>query len=62
MMFLLIIFGLNGYFEFCCMDNDFIDIVSSLSMILLGVVILTSPIFWLLAKWNERKIKDEIKL
>jgi len=62
MMGLLVIFGLNGYFELCCMDNDFIDIISSLSMILLGVVILTSPIFWLVGKWNERKIKDEMKL
>ncbi len=62
MMGLLVIFGLNGYFEICCMDNDFIDIISSLSMILLGVVILTSPVFWFLGKWNERKIEDEMKL
>ena len=62
MMGLLVIFGLNGYFEFCCMDNDFIDVISSLSMIMLGVVILTSPLFWFVSKWNERKIKDEMKL
>ncbi|MFA9238998.1 MAG: hypothetical protein ACEQSQ_03770, partial [Candidatus Paceibacteria bacterium] len=61
MMFLLIIFGLNGYFEICCLDNDFVDIISSLSKLLLGIVILTSPIFWLLAKWNERKIQSEVK-
>lgn len=62
MMSLLVIFGLNGYFELCCMDNDFIDIISSLSMIMLGVVILTSPVFWFVQKWNDRKIKDEMKL
>jgi hypothetical protein len=62
MMGLLVIFGLNGYFEFCCMNNDFVDIISSLSMIMLGVVILTSPVFWFVSKWNERKIKDEMKL
>ncbi|MDZ7819482.1 MAG: hypothetical protein U5K55_13155 [Aliarcobacter sp.] len=27
MMSLLVIFGLNGYFELCCMDNDFIEYV-----------------------------------
>lgn len=61
MMFLLIIFGLNGYFEICCLDNDFVDIISSLSKLLLGIVILTFPVFWLLAKWNERKIQSEVK-
>jgi hypothetical protein len=61
MMGLLVIFGLNGYFEICCLDNDFVDIVSSLSKLLLGIVILTFPVFWLLAKWNERKIQSEVK-
>jgi hypothetical protein len=59
MMGLLIIFGLNGYFEFCCMDNDLVDIISNLSMILLGVVILTSPVFWFVRKWNNKKIEEE---
>ncbi len=62
MMGLLVVFGLNGYFEICCMDNDFIDVVSSLSMILLGVVIFTSPIFWFARKWNDKKMEEEIKL
>lgn len=61
MMSLLVIFGLNGYFEICCMDNDFIDIISSLSMIMLGVVILTSPVFWFVGKWNDKKIENEMK-
>ena len=61
MMSLLVIFGLNGYFEICCMDNDFIDIISSLSMIMLGVAILTSPIFWFARKWNDKKIENEMK-
>lgn len=59
MMILLVIFGLNGYFEFCCMNNDFVDIISSLSMIMLGVVILTSPVFWFVGKWNDKKIEKE---
>ena len=58
MMSLLVIFGLNGYFEFCCMNNDFVDIISSLSKILLGVVILTSPVFWFVRKWNNKKIEE----
>lgn len=58
MMGLLVIFGLNGYFEFCCMENDFIDVISSLSMILLGVVVLTSPFFWFVGKWNSKKFED----
>lgn len=62
MMGLLVVFGLNGYFEICCMDNDFIDVVSSLSMILLGVVIFTSPVFWFARKWNDKKMEEEIKL
>ncbi len=61
MMGLLVIFGLNGYFEICCMDNDFIDIISSLSMIMLGVAILTSPVFWFVGKWNDKKIENEMK-
>lgn len=61
MMGLLVIFGLNGYFEFCCMENDFIDVISSLSMIMLGVVILTSPFFWFVGKWNSKKFEEEIK-
>lgn len=59
MMGLLVVFGLNGYFEFCCMENDFVDIVSSLSMILLGVVVLTSPVFWFVKKWNDKKMEEE---
>lgn len=59
MIGLLVIFGLNGYFEICCMENDFVDIVSSLSMILLGVVILTSPVFWFVGKWNDKKMEEE---
>lgn len=62
MMGLLVVFGLNGYFEICCMDNDFVDVVSSLSMILLGVVIFTSPVFWFARKWNDKKMEEEIKL
>ncbi len=61
MIGLMVIFGLNGYFEFCCMDNDFVDVVSSLSMIMLGVVILTSPLFWFVGKWNDKKIEEERK-
>ena len=59
MMGLLVIFGLNGYFDFCCMDNHFIDVVSSLSMIMLGVVIFTSPAFFLAKKYNDKKIQEE---
>jgi hypothetical protein len=59
MIGLLVVFGLNGYFEFCCMENDFIDVVSSLSMILLGVVVLTSPVFWFVRKWNDKKMEEE---
>ena len=59
MMGLLVVFSLNGYFEFCCIDNDFVDIVSSLSMIMLGVVIFTSPVFWFVRKWNDKKIEKE---
>jgi hypothetical protein len=59
MMSLLVIFGSNGYFDLCCMDNDFIDIISSLSMIMLGVVILTLPVFWFVRKWNDKKVKNE---
>lgn len=59
MMGLLVIFGLNGYFEFCCMENDFVDGVSSLSMILLGVVVLTSPVFWFVRKYNDKKMEEE---
>ena len=59
MMGLLLIFGLNGYFEICYMDNDFVDIISSLSMVMLGVVIFTSPVFFLARKWNDKKIQEE---
>ena len=41
------------------MENDFIDVVSSLSMILLGVVVLTSPVFWFVRKWNDKKMEEE---
>ena len=37
------------------MDNDFIDIISSLSMIMLGVAILTSPVFGLCENGMIRK-------
>lgn len=59
MMGLLVVFGLNGYFEFCCMENDFVDVISSLSMIMLGVVVLTSPVFWFVRKYNDKKMEEE---
>lgn len=61
MMSLLGIFGLNGYFKFCCMENDIIEVVSSLSQIMLGVFILTFPFFWLAGQFNFKKMKEEIE-
>lgn len=56
-MGLLVIFGLNGYFDFCCMHNHFIDVVG-LSMIYVRVVIFTSPAFFL-QKIQQIKIRKK---
>lgn len=58
---LVFVFGLNGYFEICCMDVEFIEIISKLSQILLGVFILTAPFFYIARKFNAKKIKKEFE-
>lgn len=60
-MGIVTVFGLNGFFEVCCMKNDILEILSTLSMILLGIVIITSPFYWIADKFNQKKLKKEFK-
>lgn len=58
-MGLLVLFGLNGFFAFCCMEAGIIKGISELCRVLLGVVLLVSPAYWLVGKSNEKKMKKE---
>jgi hypothetical protein len=58
-MIFLVLFGLNGFFELCCMKFLFVDVISTLSMILLGVVVFTAPMYLLVARANAKKTEKE---
>lgn len=55
------IFGINGWFEICCMDIDVIETTSKLSGILLGVWVAVYPAAKLVDHFNGRKLKKELK-
>ncbi|MDD2652227.1 MAG: hypothetical protein PHX44_04165 [Sulfurimonas sp.] len=60
LMALMAFFGINGFFDICCMQNDVLEGVSRLSQVMLGVFIMTAPVFWLSSKSNYKKMKKEM--
>lgn len=59
-------FGINGVVEYSfrvsLLDNiAWIKDVSMLSAIILGVVVMTAPAYWLVAKLNDKKLAQEAK-
>lgn len=55
----ILILGLNGYFELCCMQNKFVDMASTLSMLLLWILLIVSPFYWVIGKSNAKKVDKE---
>lgn len=53
------LFGLNGWFDFCCMNNLFVEVTSTLSSILLLVWIVVYPLIkFVVQPINDKKIKE----
>jgi len=58
---LMVLFTINGYFEICCMENDFVEFASDLSQFLLTLALFLSPLYWIVDKLNRKKIQKEME-
>lgn len=57
----IVVFGINGWFKLCCMDNEVIETTSILSSILLGVWAIIYPIQrFIIEPLNNRKREKEL--
>ena len=58
---LIALFGVNGYFEVCCMKNDFVKFVSELALVLVQLTLLFAPFAIIANIFNSKKKQKEMK-
>jgi hypothetical protein len=61
LIILIVIFGVNGYFEVCCMENDFVEFVSDLSLFLVKLTLLLAPFGIIAHLVNNKKKQKEMR-
>jgi hypothetical protein len=61
LMILIVLFGVNGYFEACCMENDFVEFVSDISLFLVKLTLLLAPFGIIAHLVNNKKKQKEMK-
>jgi hypothetical protein len=58
LIILIVIFGVNGYFEVCCMENDFVDFVSDTSLFLVQFTPLMVISYILEKKQKQKEMRN----
>lgn len=61
LMVLVVLFGINGYFEVCCMENDFVEFVSDTSLFLVQLTLLLAPFAIIVNILNNKQKQKEIR-